>query len=60
MKTTVLFLAVLALSACGPPNLEECRAAATKLPTDAGVRLAAMDCQKKFVFDPTTAVPDTK
>lgn len=57
MRLPLLLTFVLALAGCGPSNLEECRAAAVKLPTDAGVRMAAMDCQNKFGFDPSTAVP---
>lgn len=37
---------------CGPSTLAECRAEAVKMPTDTGVRLAIMDCQKKFVAEP--------
>lgn len=57
VPTLTVALLPLLLSACGPSNLEECRAEAVKMPTDTGVRLAAIDCQKKFGFDPSTATP---
>jgi len=51
-STTFVLVFLFALAGCGPSNIQECRAEAAKLPTDMGVRVAVMYCQKKFGFVP--------
>lgn len=43
-----MVLASTLLAGCGPSNFDDCRTEAAKMPTESGVRLAAMDCQRKF------------
>lgn len=52
MRSAVLFLAMLALAACGPSNLYECRMEAAKMPTDRGVAVANLACAAKFPSQP--------
>lgn len=40
--------ALLLLLKSGPSSLDECRAAAARLPTDTGVRVALGDCARRF------------
>ena len=40
------------LVGCSPSNMEDCRAAAAKMPTDRGVNVAIADCTEKFVSKP--------
>lgn len=45
---------------CAPVNLDECRAAAAKMPTDRGVSVALRDCQSKFVTRPADEMEKAK
>lgn len=43
-----IFLLALGLIGCGQSTIEECKTEAAKMPTPAGVYLAAAQCSKKF------------
>jgi hypothetical protein len=43
-----LLLTALLLAGCGPRNIQDCLADASKLPTNMGVQLAIGQCRLKF------------
>ena len=45
-------LLVMIITGCSPNDLESCRAAAVKMPTGEGVKVAIRDCHQKYVEEP--------